>query len=109
MAAASKYLLEPIRDRGAEFTLYRARPYGNPSPALPVASAADQPLPQNLGRLEHEYSLAAELEASADLLQWIRCHIVRHPLPPAKSGRPIEGRSSIDSVFIRFVLKPQPW
>jgi len=29
MAAASEYVLEPIRD-GAEFTLYRARQRGNP-------------------------------------------------------------------------------
>ena len=61
MAAASEYVLEPIRD-GAEFTLYRARQHGNPSPVLVVAPAAEQPLPQSLRRLEHEYSLAAELE-----------------------------------------------
>jgi len=61
MAAASEYVLEPIRN-GAEFPLYRARQCGNPSSALPLAPAADQLLPQNLGRLEHEHSLAAELE-----------------------------------------------
>ncbi|QNI30488.1 sigma 54-interacting transcriptional regulator [Alloacidobacterium dinghuense] len=61
MAAASEYMLEPIRD-GAEFTLYRARQHGNPSPVLVVAPTAEQPLPQSLRRLEHEYSLAAELE-----------------------------------------------
>ena len=61
MAAASEYVLEPIRD-GAEFTLYRARQRGNPMPLLVVAPAAEQPLPQSLRRLEHEYSLAAELE-----------------------------------------------
>src|ERR1700677_4769504 len=61
MAAASDYALEPIRD-GAEFTLYRARQRGNPSPVLVVAPNAEQPLPQSLRRLEHEYSLAAELE-----------------------------------------------
>ena len=31
MAAASEYVLEPIRD-GAEFTLYRARQRGNDMP-----------------------------------------------------------------------------
>jgi len=61
MATASEYVLEPIRD-SAEFTLYRARQHGNPSPVLVVAPTAEQPLPQSLRRLEHEYSLAAELE-----------------------------------------------
>src|SRR5580693_1813440 len=56
-----EFLLEAIRE-GAEFTLYRARERGNPSPILVVAPAAEQPLPQSLQRLEHEYSLAAELE-----------------------------------------------
>ena len=63
MAAASEYVLEPIRDSG-EFTLYRAWERGNPSPLLAVAPTADQPSPQSLRRLEHEYSLAAELESS---------------------------------------------
>jgi len=61
MATASQYLLEPIR-KGAEFTLYRARRRGNEMPLLVVAPAAEQPLPRILRRLEHEYSLAAELE-----------------------------------------------
>jgi PAS domain S-box-containing protein len=61
MAAASEYVLEPIRN-GGEFTLYRARRDGNPSPVLIVAPTAEQPLTQSLRRLEHEYSLAAELE-----------------------------------------------
>src|SRR5580658_2365270 len=61
MAAASEYVLEPIRN-SAEFTLYRARQHGNPSPLLVVAPSAEQPLPRSLRRLEHEYSLAAELE-----------------------------------------------
>src|SRR5580693_6995875 len=61
MAASSEYMLEPIRD-GAEFTLYRTRQRGNPMPLLVVAPTAERPLPQSLRRLEHEYSLAAELE-----------------------------------------------
>src|SRR5271169_7189825 len=61
MAASSEYELEPIRD-GAEFTLYRARQRGNDMPLLVVAPTAEQPLPQSLRRLEHECSLAAELE-----------------------------------------------
>ena len=61
MAAASEYVLEPIRD-GPEFTLYRARQLGNPMPLLVVAPTRRTTLPQSLRRLEHEYSLAAELE-----------------------------------------------
>jgi hypothetical protein len=61
MTAPSEYVLEPIRE-GAEFTIYRSRQHGNPSPVLVVAATAEQPLPQSLRRLEHECSLAAELE-----------------------------------------------
>ena len=63
MAEASEYALEPIRE-GAEFTLYRARQRGNPMPLRVVAPTAEQPLPQSLRRLEHEYSLAAELKCA---------------------------------------------
>jgi len=66
MAVPSKteppeFLLDAIRE-GAENTLYRAREHGNPTPILVVAPTTEQPLPQSLRRLEHEYSLAAELE-----------------------------------------------
>src|SRR5580698_8564667 len=61
MAAASDYVLEPIRSR-AEFTLSRGSQRGNPMPLLAMAPTAEQPLPQSLRRLEHEYSLAAQLE-----------------------------------------------
>src|SRR5580700_7014351 len=61
MAAAPEYLLETIRD-GPEFMLYRARQRGNDMPLLVVAPTAEPPSPQSLRRLEHEYSLAAELE-----------------------------------------------
>src|SRR5580698_3264244 len=61
MAAAAEYVLEPIRDR-VEFTLYRARQRGNSMPLLVVAPSAEPPPPQTLRRLEHEYSLAAQLE-----------------------------------------------
>ncbi|HXB67525.1 MAG TPA: AAA family ATPase, partial [Candidatus Acidoferrales bacterium] len=63
MAVASEYLLDPIRN-GPEFTLYRGRQRGNPSPVLVLAPTAEQPLPQSVRRLEHEYSLAAELESA---------------------------------------------
>ena len=57
----SEYVLEPLRE-DADCTLYRGRQYGNPSPVLVVALAAEQPSPQVLRRLEHEYSLAGELD-----------------------------------------------
>jgi predicted ATPase/GAF domain-containing protein len=61
MTEPSGYALEPLRE-GADFTLYRGRQHGNPAPVLVVALAADRPSPQGLKRLEHEYSLAAELD-----------------------------------------------
>jgi serine/threonine protein kinase len=60
-AEPSGYLLEPLR-KSVDFTLYRGRQHGNPSPVLALGLAADRPSPQGLKRLEHEYSLAAELD-----------------------------------------------
>ena len=59
----SEYLLEPLRE-GADFTLYRGTVSGNQMPILAVAVAAEQPSPQSLRRLEHEHSLATELDAA---------------------------------------------
>ena len=53
--------MEPLRE-GADFTLYRGRERGNQTPVLAVALAAEQPSPQSVRLLEHEYSLAAELD-----------------------------------------------
>jgi PAS domain S-box-containing protein len=61
MTEPFEYAPEAIRE-GAEFMLYRARQHGNPSPVLVVALTAEQPSPQALQRLEHEYSLATELD-----------------------------------------------
>ena len=63
MAEESKYLLEPLRE-GADFTLYRGREPRDQMPILAIAIAGDQVSPQSLRRLEHEYSLAAELDAA---------------------------------------------
>ena len=60
MADHSKYVLEPVRE-GPDFTLYRGSARGEAIPLLAVAVSAEQPSPQNLRRLEHEYSLATEL------------------------------------------------
>jgi PAS domain S-box-containing protein len=57
----SGYVLEPLRE-GPDFTLYRGRQPGSPSPILAVALAAENPSPQGLQRLQHEYSLATELD-----------------------------------------------
>jgi hypothetical protein len=61
MTEPSGYMLEPLRE-GPDFTLYRGWQHGNPSPVLVVALTAEQRSPQGLRRLEHEYSLAAELD-----------------------------------------------
>src|SRR6266851_3930849 len=61
ISGPSGYMLEPLRE-GADSTLYRGRQRGNPSSVLAIALSAEQPSPQSLRRLEHEYSLAAELD-----------------------------------------------
>ena len=63
MAEYSEWVWEALRE-GSDFTLYRGREVGNQIPILAVAVAAEQPSPQSLRRLEHEYSLAAELDAA---------------------------------------------
>src|SRR6202171_4114587 len=61
MTERSEFALETLRE-GREFTLYRGRQHGNPFPLLAVALAAEQPSAQSLRRLEHEYSLAPDLD-----------------------------------------------
>jgi PAS domain S-box-containing protein len=63
MTEPSGYVLESLRE-GPDFTLYRGRQNGNSSPVLAVALTAEHLSPQGLRRLEHEYSLAAELDAA---------------------------------------------
>jgi serine/threonine protein kinase len=60
-AESSGYVLVPIR-KGADFTLYRGQQHGNRSPVLVVAPTAEHPSPESLRRLEHEYSLASEID-----------------------------------------------
>src|SRR5882762_443173 len=57
----SEYVLVPVRE-GPDLTLYRGRQRGNAAPVLAIAPSAEHPSPQSLRRLEHEYSLAAELD-----------------------------------------------
>src|SRR5216683_171259 len=61
ISGPSGFLLEPLRE-GADFTLYRGRQHGNPSTVLAIAPSAEHLAPHSLQRLEHEYSLAAELD-----------------------------------------------
>jgi predicted ATPase/signal transduction histidine kinase len=63
MAENSEYRLAPLREE-ADFTLYRGSAPGNAMPVLARVLAAEQPSPQCLRRLEHEWSLAAELDAA---------------------------------------------
>jgi len=61
MAELSDYVLEPLRE-GADFTLFCGRRRGDRTPVLGVALAGQQPSSEGLRRLEHEYSLAPELD-----------------------------------------------
>jgi serine/threonine protein kinase len=63
MTEPSEFVLEQLRE-GGDFTVYRGRQRGNPAPVLAVAPAAERPSPRSLRRLEHEYLLAAELDAA---------------------------------------------
>src|SRR6202035_5859987 len=57
----SGYVLMPLRE-SADFTLYRGRKHDDTSPVLAIALSTEQPSPHSIRRLEHEYSLAAELD-----------------------------------------------
>jgi serine/threonine protein kinase len=51
----------PLRE-SADFTLYRGRKHDDTSPVLAIALSTEKPSPHGIRRLEHEYSLAAELD-----------------------------------------------
>src|ERR1700732_1599584 len=57
----SGYVLVPLRE-SADFTLYRGRKHDDTSPVLAIALSKEQASLQSIRRLEHEYSLAAELD-----------------------------------------------
>jgi len=63
MAEESELVLEPLRE-GAAFTLYRGAERGKQTPVLALAVTAEQPSPRSPRRLEHEFSLASELDAT---------------------------------------------
>src|ERR1700692_4008565 len=58
------YVLESSLREGGEFTVQRGRRPADSCPVLVVALAAEQPSPQSLRRLEHEFSLEADLDAA---------------------------------------------
>src|SRR4051794_39875911 len=57
----SGYVLETLAE-GGEFALYRGRLPDGSGSVLVRTPVAHQPAPATLQRLEHEYSLAAELD-----------------------------------------------
>ena len=61
MTELSEYLLETVR-AGSEYTLYRGRRPGDAIPILVLAPTQARQSSANLRWLEHEYSLAGELE-----------------------------------------------
>jgi serine/threonine protein kinase len=63
ISGPSGYLLVPLRET-ADFTLCGGRQDGNSSSVLAVALAAERESTQGLKRLEHEYSLAADLDSA---------------------------------------------
>jgi PAS domain S-box-containing protein len=101
VAEDSKYVLEALRE-GAEFTLYRGRERGDQTSILAVTAVTEQPSAQSLQRLEHEYSLATELDPA-----WAAqpVALTRH------RGRPIlilkdPGGEPLDRVIKRDQGKP---
>src|SRR6202171_6205009 len=56
------YVLESSLREGGEFTVHRGRRRSDSCPVLVVALSAEQPSPQSLRRLEHEFSLEADLD-----------------------------------------------
>src|SRR6202021_648741 len=65
IAEEGDYDLEPLRE-WADFTLYRGSERGSErgsqAPILALAITAERPSPRSLKRLEHECSLASELD-----------------------------------------------
>jgi len=55
------YVLEPLQ-LGSECILYRGRSANGTAPILVLAPAAASQSAANLARIEHEYSLASELD-----------------------------------------------
>jgi predicted ATPase len=54
-------LADTLREDG-ELVLYRGQTNDDPTPVLLLTSSALRPTPSSLGRIEHEYSLRAELD-----------------------------------------------
>ena len=94
--------LEPLRDDG-DFSLYRARPPGNPVSVLVLVAAS--PASRCIARLEHEYALASRLDSS-----WaarpLALHV--HQTPPAlilddNGGEPLASTPGRPLELARFL------
>ena len=83
----SGYVLVPLRE-SADFTLYRGRKHDDPSPVLAIALSTEQPSPQSIRRLEHEYSFAAELDLAWAAKPLAITRHVRQPMEIAQFLRP---------------------
>src|ERR1700686_873585 len=58
------YVLQSSLREGGEFIVHRGRRRTDSCPVLVVALAAEQPSPQSLRGLEHDFSLEADLDAA---------------------------------------------
>ena len=63
VAEDSAYVLTPLRE-AADFTLFRGTRRDSRASVLALAVTGEQPSPHSLRRLEHEFSLASDLDAA---------------------------------------------
>jgi hypothetical protein len=104
----SRYTLKVLRADG-EFTLYRGQRFDGHDPILVLSSASDQQVPSHLGRFEHEFSLAEQLD-SASSVRPLR--LVRHDgramlIMEDLGGTPLEeliGRPLELTCFLRIAI-----
>ena len=106
----SDYVLELLREN-EEFILYRGHAkHADAAPLLLLAPASTRPAPETLKKIEHEYSLRAELDAT-----WT----VRPLAPSHYNGQPVlvlanPGGDPLDRLFhgpieIRRFLRIAMW
>jgi hypothetical protein len=91
MTEPSGYAPEPIREC-ADFTLYRGRRHGDPSPILAIALCAEQPSPQSLRRLEDLLSRGWESIVHRD----DRASFVDERRASLAAGEPMERQAQVD-------------
>src|SRR5437773_1442601 len=79
----SEYVLEPLR-KDEEFILYRGqhRNHVDAPSVLLLTPVSTRPAPESLERMEHEYSLRAELDLSWAVRPLARLLRAQHPVQP---------------------------